>query len=189
MTLTTKRISKLTEAGRYGDGRGLYLQVTPSGVRSWILRFERNGHERMMGLGPLADFTLDEARDRARKARQQLKDGVDPIDARRAEYTRQVTDQAQAVAKSKTFEQCAQLFFDHHSVSWKNKKHISQFNSTLAAYVFPKIGRLPVAEVDRNLVLACVQPIWADKNATAVRGAATHPLGPRLCPSARLAWR
>ena len=54
-----KQVVKLTEPGRYGDGRGLYLQVTPTGARSWLLRYERGGRERAMGLGPVKDFTLD----------------------------------------------------------------------------------------------------------------------------------
>ncbi len=73
MALTTKQVAKLTEPGRYGDGGGLYLQVTPTGARSWLLRYERGGRERAMGLGPVKDFTLDEARERARKARQLLR--------------------------------------------------------------------------------------------------------------------
>jgi integrase len=143
--------------------------VTPTGVRSWILRYERNGRERAMGLGPLADFTLDEARERARKFRQQLADGQDPIDSRRAEHTKQLTEAAQAVARGKTFQQCAQLYFDRHSAGWKNKKHIAQFHSTLSAYAFPIIGSLPVAAVNRDLVLRCVEPIWKSRNPTAVR--------------------
>ena len=61
MALTVKQVSKLSKPGRYGDGRGLYLQITPAGVRSWLLRYERDGRERAMGLGPIHDFSLDEA--------------------------------------------------------------------------------------------------------------------------------
>ena len=178
MTLTVKAVARLKEPGRFADGRGLYLQITPAGNRSWLLRYERDDlrpgrdgkrRERWMGLGPVADFTLDEARERARKARQLLKDGIDPLDARRAERTRQATDAALAAAKGKTFKQAAELYFDRHSAGWKNKKHIAQFLSTLSAYAFPKIGALPVADVNRDLVLSCVQPIWNRKNATASR--------------------
>jgi len=72
------------EPGRYGDGDGLYLQLTEAGGRSWILRFERDGRERAMGLGPLHTFNLEAARERARRARQLLRDGNDPIDDRKA---------------------------------------------------------------------------------------------------------
>jgi integrase len=178
MALTVKLVTKLTEPGRYGDGRGLYLQVTPAGVRSWLLRYERDDprvgrtgkrRERWMGLGPVADFTLDEARERARKARQLLKDGVDPLEARKDERAKRAKEAALAAARDKTFKECAQLYFDRHSPGWKNKKHIAQFLSTLSAYAYPKIGALPVADVNRDLVLSCVQPIWNSKNATASR--------------------
>src|SRR5260370_38016477 len=98
MALTTRQVAKLTEPGRYGDGdvSGLYLQVTPTGARSWLLRYERGGRERAMGLGPVNDFTLDEARERARKARRLLKDGIDPIDARNEERAKQTSEKALA---------------------------------------------------------------------------------------------
>jgi hypothetical protein len=78
--------SKLVAGRRYGDGHGLYLQVTDASVRSWVFRYERGGREKMMGLGPLHTIDLTTARERARKARQQLLDGIDPLDARPTHY-------------------------------------------------------------------------------------------------------
>ncbi len=112
MALTTRQVAKLTEQGRYGDGRGLYLQVTPTGARSWLLRYERGGRERAMGLGPVEDFTLDEARERARKARQLLKDGIDPLDARKDEK------KALAAAANVTFRECVEQYYKFHSRKW-----------------------------------------------------------------------
>src|ERR1700754_1490885 len=129
MALTIKQVAKLIEPGRYGDGKGLYLQVTPTGARSWLLRYERGGRERWMGLGPIDDFTLDEARERARKARQLLKDGFDPIDARQAERAQQATAAALAAAKNITFKAAAEQCFKFHSPKWKNAKHRAQFLS------------------------------------------------------------
>ena len=78
MALSQTRANKIKKPGRYGDGRNLYLRVTETGNRSWILRYELRSRERVMGLGPCADFTLEEARERARVARQLLKDGSSP---------------------------------------------------------------------------------------------------------------
>ena len=78
MTLSVKRIARLSKPGRYADGHGLYLQVTSPTSRSWIFRYERNHRERWMGLGPLHTFTLDEAREMARKARQRTARGQGP---------------------------------------------------------------------------------------------------------------
>jgi hypothetical protein len=42
------------KGGLQPDGGGLYLRVTSTGTKSWILRFKRDGRTRDMGLGPLA---------------------------------------------------------------------------------------------------------------------------------------
>jgi integrase len=117
-----------------------------------------------MGLGSLADFNLDEARERARKQRQLLTDGIDPLEARAAERAARALEAAKAI----TFEAAANSYFEHQS-KWKNAKHSAQFLSTLSAYVFPKIGRLSVAAIDTGLVLKCIEPIWTDKTETASR--------------------
>ncbi|MFO1100197.1 MAG: Arm DNA-binding domain-containing protein [Xanthobacteraceae bacterium] len=64
--LTAKKIEKLKKPGRYHDGHGLLLQVSPSGSKSWLLRYQRDGREHMHGLGPLHTVTLKEARERAK---------------------------------------------------------------------------------------------------------------------------
>ena len=55
--LNQKKVNELSKPGRYGDGGGLYAQVTTTGP-SWIFRYELSGKEQWMGLGPLCDFTL-----------------------------------------------------------------------------------------------------------------------------------
>jgi integrase len=169
MALTTRQVSKLTEAGRYGDGRGLYLQVTPTGARSWLLRYERGGRERAMGLGPVSDFTLDEARERARKARQLLADGIDPLDARNEARINQAADRALVSAANVTFRECAEQYYKFHSRKWSNAKHAAQFLSTLKMYAYPALGKLPVAAIDKALVLKAIEPIWYSKTETASR--------------------
>ena len=45
---------KNAKPGRHGDGAGLYLLVKPSGSKSWVLRVQRDGKRRDVGLGSLA---------------------------------------------------------------------------------------------------------------------------------------
>jgi len=155
--LTAKRIAKLRKIpGRYLDGgdlgKSLYLQTYPGGA-SWLLRYERNGKERMMGLGSLADFTLKEARERARAARQLLADGIDPLDMKKADKAAK----ALAGAKMVTFEEAAKQFFNGHEKKWRNAKHRAQFLSSLATYAFPKIGKLVVSDVDTPALLRVLE--------------------------------
>src|SRR5262249_47913305 len=141
------------------------LQVVSASNRSWLLRYERSGRERWMGLGPVHTVDLYEARERARKARLLLLDGIDPLTARVAERGAA----ALAAATALSFEAAARAYFDAHAKGWKNVKHRAQFLSTLNAYVFPKMGKLSVAAIDTGLVLKCLEPIWNTKTETANR--------------------
>src|SRR4051794_40959209 len=121
--LSVKKIAKLKEPGRYGDGHGLYLQVVSETNRSWLFRYERDGKERMLGLGPLHTFSLEEARQSALNIRQQLKAGIDPMAEREAEKARR----AMEAARRKTFEECATAYFNAHERKWTNAKARGQF--------------------------------------------------------------
>ncbi|MGB6348215.1 MAG: Arm DNA-binding domain-containing protein, partial [Methyloceanibacter sp.] len=75
--LTSRKVQTATEPGYYGDGGGLYLQVSNYGTRNWVFRFMIAGRAREMGLGSINTFTLKEAREEARSCRQLVTRGVD----------------------------------------------------------------------------------------------------------------
>ncbi|MBV9777554.1 MAG: DUF4102 domain-containing protein, partial [Acetobacteraceae bacterium] len=81
--LTALKIKGL-KPGRHGDGDGLWLQVRDAERRSWLFRYTLNGRAREMGLGPAGDVSLAEAREAARKCRAVLREGLDPLEQRRA---------------------------------------------------------------------------------------------------------
>lgn len=149
----------------YADGGGLYLQITASGAKSWIFRFQINGRRRDMGLGGIVDYSLAEARDRATEARRLVKDGIDPIAARAAREAEQRLNDA----KLMTFEAAAKTYIDAMKPGWKSKKHAAQWTATLEAYAYPTIGKLPINGIDTGLVVKCLEPIWSTKTETASR--------------------
>ncbi|MGC1356605.1 MAG: integrase arm-type DNA-binding domain-containing protein [Xanthobacteraceae bacterium] len=163
--LTALKVEKAKKPGMYADGGGLYLRVTPEGARNWVLRYMLDRRPRWMGLGPVALYGLAEARVRALDARRKRHEGIDPIEARRAERARQRLDAAKAV----TFKQCAESYINSHRAGWRNDKHAGQWGATLATYAYPVIGTLPVQAVDTGLVLKALEPIWAAKPETASR--------------------
>jgi integrase len=165
MPLTVKRVERLKEPGRYLDAKGLYLQVVSKTNRSWLLRYYRDGRERWMGLGSAHDFTVDEARERARRQRQLLADGVDPLTQRRADKAARALE----MAKAMSFKQCAEAYIAANRDAWKSAQHGAQWTNTLRDYVYPHIGGLSVNSVDTGLVLRCIEPIWKDKTETASR--------------------
>ena len=98
MKLTSKLVEKLRQMpGRHHAGDGLYLQVRSEVDCSWLFRYQHRGRERQMGLGSIRDFTLAEARESARKARQMLYLGDDPIEVRRAEKAARALEAARTI--------------------------------------------------------------------------------------------
>jgi integrase len=155
------------EPHKYVDGGGLYLEVTQAGTASWTFRYERDGKRTYMGLGSLRAVSLADARGIAANARSSLAKGDDPLAAKR-EGLKLARIEA---AKGVTFREAAETFLNGR-VQTRNKKHNKQWRSTLENYAYPKIGSLPVSEVDRTAVLSVLDPIWTTKNPTArkVRG-------------------
>jgi integrase len=154
------------KAGMHNDGGGLYLQVTASGARSWIYRFKApSGRTREMGLGSLNTISLAEAREVARECRKLCRDGVDPIEQRRAKLAAARIESA----KIMTFDACAERYIAAQRPGWRNKKHASQWPNTIATYVSPVFGAVPVQAVDVGLVMKALEPIWHEKPETASR--------------------
>src|SRR5665213_258341 len=163
--LTSIGLSKVKSVGMYADGGGLYLQVSDAKARSWIFRFSLNGRSREMGLGPLHDVSLADAREKAADCRKLKRKGMDPIEARDAERKRALLEAASAI----TFKDAAESYIKAHGVSWQNAKHADQWKSTLKTYAYPVIGSLPIQSVDVGLILKVIEPIWTTKPETASR--------------------
>ena len=96
------------------DGQNLHLQVTRgkngSISRSWVFLFELRGHRHGMGLGPLVDVGLKEAREKARQYRGMLRDKINPLEERRKEHAARKAE----AAKQITFEQMALDYIAFH---------------------------------------------------------------------------
>ena len=161
--LTAIKVANVRDRGLHPDGGGLYLRVTAAGTKSWIFRFTRDGRTHDMGLGPVASVSLAKARELAAEGRRQHLGRVDPIKARAAERA------AARPAEGATFKECAQQLIAARELGWRNAKHRLQWRSTLAAYAYPILGDVPVAEVTTDLVMQVLEPIWAKKSETASR--------------------
>lgn len=160
-------VSRLREPGLHAVGgvSGLYLQVTSSGARSWILRATVGGKRRDMGLGGFPDVTLAFAREKAREARSKIEQGLDPILERERALSLLRAEQA----KSMTFEAACQALIDAKSDEWRNPKHRAQWAASLATYAYPTIAKLQVDDVGQAHILSILQPIWKEKTETATR--------------------
>ena len=152
--LSAQAIPKLTE-GLHADGAGLALKVDVKGNRRWVWRGQVNGRAAMRGLGSYPEVSLKDAR----KAAQGLKE-----DAREGRLEVQGSP-----APVPSFSQATAAVIKMRGPSWKNDKHAAQWRNTLATYVFPVVGDMPVDVITTAHVMDVLEPLWMVKHETASR--------------------
>ena len=156
--LSARQVNTLP-TGFHSDGGNLYLRVRDTGSRAWVFRYKLAGSTVEIGLGPVADRSLMQARELAGRMRTALAGGEDP-----AGLVRVKRDDA-----ATTFRECALELIAAKRSGWRNAKHAAQWPSTLEAYAYPVIGGKLPAEVTLADVKAILLPIWASKTETATR--------------------
>jgi integrase len=155
-------------AGVYHDGGGLYLQIRAAKVdpqrvtRSWLFRYGR----RWMGLGSVVDLSLAKARKKAAELREQSSDGIDPIDARRADRAAKAIEQVKAAAQATTFKQCFEDYVADKLAS-QTPRYVTDWKASVTRHALPVLGKLPVGTVDTHLLMKALRPIWLIKAPTA----------------------
>src|SRR5262249_44344741 len=165
MALTVKRVEKLLRAGvpgkhtDTGDVRGLMLCIESKSSAHWLLRFQRAGRVRHMGLGSARDVPLAAARTKARRERERLADGVDPLAVKHAERA----TAAAAAARKLTFKEAAERCHEALAAGWSNPHHANEFISSLRRWVYPHIGNLDVAAVGKDEVLRVLEQRLPDR--------------------------
>ena len=161
--LTIKAINAAKQPGKLMDGDGLHLTVGQNQTKRWVHRFMFHGKRRDMGLGSYPTVSLAEARLRRDQNKRLLAEGVDPIEA--ASVSKVQVDHS----PYRRFDQAASQCIESLSAGWSNAKHRQQWTNTINTYASPVIGHLDVSEIDTNLILAILQPIWVTKPETASR--------------------
>ena len=164
---SARSVETVTEIGYHRCDRGLYLQVAGSGTKSWLFRYKSpvTAKQREMGLGSLNLVPLAAARNIAVECRRQVLSGLDPLEERgRVKRLRQLEQ-----ARSITFQEAAEKCIASKKPEWKNAKHAQQWSNTLNAYAYPVFGDLSISDLDTDLVLKAIEPIWISKAETASR--------------------
>jgi len=145
-------------SGDHADGGGLFLRVKESNA-NWLLRYTSpSGRRRDMGLGvahrdtmPAAGESLRLAREKAKRARDDLAAGRDPIDAkraaRRADAERTAGAKAQRKAEALTLARVARAYHERAIEPGMNAKYSEVWIRSLECHVPPAIWNKPVAEV------------------------------------------
>jgi integrase len=164
---SARSVETVTEIGYHRCDRGLYLQVAGSGTKSWLFRYKSpvTGKQREMGLGSLNLVSLASARDIAVECRRQVLSGLDPLEERGRVKRVRLLEQARSI----TFQGAAEQCIASKKPEWKNAKHAQQWANSLTTYAYPVFGTLSVSDLDTDLVLKAIEPIWISKAETASR--------------------
>ncbi|KTC39952.1 integrase [Pseudomonas putida] len=133
------------------DGHGLYLLVQPNGRRGWRLRYVKpDGREGLTALGSYPVVGLADARRKLLELKQQLANGVDPIQFKQQAKT-------QAVINGRSFESVALDWYAGMVPKWA-PGHAKTVLSRLQTHVFPIIGARAIVELDTHDLM---QPLEA----------------------------
>jgi integrase len=153
--LTARKV-ETAKPGKYSDGGNLYLIVSDTGSRKWVLRFTWRSRAKEMGLGSAASVPLADAREKAACARGMIARGFNPIEERKRR------------GGVPTFGEMADDVRATLSAGFRNEKHKAQWKSTLETYAAPLRDK-PVDTIATDDVLAVLRPIWTTKAETASR--------------------
>ncbi len=134
------------------DGRGLYLELAPSGGRWWRFKYRFAGKERRVSLGVYPEVGLKEARQRLEQARKLVAGGIDPS------AQRQAAKRALMEGCDDRFEALGREWFKLNESKWV-PNHASKIIERLERDLFPWLGRRPVAEISAAELLAVLRRI------------------------------
>ncbi|SDD11621.1 tyrosine-type recombinase/integrase [Ruegeria marina] len=154
------KAAKVAQPGKYSDGGGLWLHKRPDGGAQWVLRVHVHGRRREMGLGPYPEVSLKQARQDAEQARALVRQGLDPIKQRE----RQRREQARNMH---LLADVARDAFESRKAELKGDGTAGRWFSPLELHVLPKLGKVPVADLDQQDIRDTLAPIWHDKADTA----------------------
>jgi len=151
-------------AGRYTDPavKGLHLWVKSNLNKYWVFRFSHQGKQQNMSLGVFPATTINEARQKALQARNELKNGVNPLQTKKA-------SKAPLISKKITFMVFAKACVEMKRPEWRNEKHAAQWTYSLETFAYPIIGNKSLDQIDTEDILKILTPIWKDKTETASR--------------------
>lgn len=150
MKLTDTKIKGLRPQAklyRVADGKGLSLEITPTGNKLWRYRYRLHGKASMLALGKYPKVGLKEARQKRAEAAEQVARGVNPSHHRKAQA-------------ANTFRAIAEEYLSDQAEIW-TPRTLKQRRALLEADIFTALGDRPVADISSADVLRLLQELEA----------------------------
>lgn len=151
---------KAAPPGKHSDGGGLWLYRREDGGAQWVLRYTIHGRRHEMGLGRFPDVSLKEARESAEEWRAVVRQGKDAIKER--ERRKRVAERNAHLLRDIALDA-----FESRKADLKGDGVAGRWFSPLELHILPKLGRMPVSEIDQRDIRDTLAPIWHEKAETA----------------------
>jgi integrase len=138
---------------KLADGQDLYLLVNPNGSRLWRLKYRVAGKEKTLSLGAYPDLSLVKARQVRAEARQQMADGTDPGEQKKAAKVAQKVE-------GLTFNTLASEWYDYNAPRWAEATAYKA-KLYLDNDILPRIGERSVVSITRPELVELVRTVEA----------------------------
>lgn len=154
MALTDMFVRNVKHSGapagdKHTDGQGMFLLVKGP-HKYWRMHYRFAGKQRALALGVYPAVSLALARKRRDAARALLADGIDPMQAKRADKA------AKALDAANTFELLARQWLAKIAAS-RSATTQKKLTNWLEHDVFPYIGKRPISSIKPRDILDVVQ--------------------------------
>jgi integrase len=165
--LTVKAVENLqVRAERYEvpdpGCAGLYLQIHPSGVKSWAYRYRFAGKSRKLTIGTaytdkgVEVIGIGDARDIADEARVSVARRIDPIEAKRSEHKRAAIERA---AAENTLRAVAKEYLKHR----KDLRSVDHRKKVFERLIFPALGERSIESISRREIMKLLDQVAKDR--------------------------
>lgn len=148
-----------------GGVAGLLMQVSDGGAQSWLLRVRVGDKRREIGLGPFPEVSLSKAREKAAQAKEAIRNGIDPVETRKAARSALLASQRQGLTFIEAFEKYAAKKLPE----LRTERYRNQWRATVEKYAFPELGGMLVQDITREDILRILHPIWETRTETATK--------------------
>lgn len=138
---------------RVTDGKGLYIEIAPSGSKHWRMKYRVNAKEKRLSFGAWPEVSLADARAMRDEARGKLRAGIDPG------HEKKMAKIASQISAGNSFLSVAEDFIDvKMAKSGKAEATVSKARWYLSLLT-PALGARPIAEIEPAELLAVLKAL------------------------------
>ncbi len=142
------------------DGKGLVLDVRPTGLKVWRYRYRFNDKSAIMTIGEYPIIGLADARAKRDEAKKLLANSIDPREPKQQAKAAAKAAQALAEKAAYTFEQAFNDWLDFKGAAW-SKGYADDVMGRFRMYLLPTLGKMSLIAITPTDCLNALKKVEA----------------------------